>query len=862
MKLSEAGVGKITAQNTTKDVKPGQTEKEAKKFFGGKGKPKLLHPTAAKNSDPNTLMNLGISESKQLKVQKRIDGFTVDMHIDGKHIGQYTHTRDDDNVRNFAEIFPEYRNKGYGSMLLLAAIKTAEDLGFDFEEDSYSLTPAMSRLYDTLDDEGLIYGGNGAWAISPSGEAELEDFLEESLQELKIVKPDPKDTLGIERKYMPQVKTEDYPEFIEYLEKNGAKFTKEVIPASEIKAMQKEFSDAGIVKQLEKMLKTGAKRKPAIMSSDNYIIDGHHRWLVAVNTGQQLEVYRVNMPAQKLYDLVNKFEKVYYKDIYDETKPVVGVPLSSGLRVSIFPHRPLKVKKSTPGKLRYDEDLNSFINALYMQDKKKTSTIDDFEKLKDKMKKKRLGLKDDVTPVDIAQLERFADKLFGKVGIDVAFTKHFMDRVNDERNAKPITPAELTRIFKQEYKRWGKPIAQLGPDQEAVMKDLATDINIPFALKYDRENDELDLIAKTVMRKKDFQTPNKEFPVEGIDVCINCGSLVFEEIVSEDLRDWFKQKWVKKGKKGKDGKHPPCGTSGKKKGYAKCVPAAKAAKMSKKEKESATRRKRAAQNKAGRGGKDKPGSGKKPINVKTKAKESLEFLEGVNDPHIFKAVFLAGGPGSGKSFVANNILGGTGLRPVNSDDLYEFLMSKEGLALDPETIASPQGQEIRARAKELTGSRKAMYLDGRLGLIIDGTGKDVGKYQKQAEALKSLGYDTMMIFVNTSLEVAQQRNMKRARKLKPEMVKDMWNEVQQNLMKFQQVFGAGRFHIIDNSGGLEDLDRKENFDKVYVETQRFLNTPPSKRAALAWIQQQKAQTDAKRTQPKNQGPNGGTGDSN
>ena len=87
------------------------------------------------------------------------------------------------------------------------------------------------------------------------------------------------------------------------------------------------------------------------------------------------------------------------------------------------------------------------------------------------------------------------------------------------------------------------------------------------------------------------------------------------------LRKWFKQKWVNIGKKDKSGKHPECGTSGDKKGYAKCVPAAKAASMSKKEKESATRRKRAAQNRAGRGGKNQPGQGNKPIKVSTKAKK-------------------------------------------------------------------------------------------------------------------------------------------------------------------------------------------------------------------------------------------------
>ena len=100
--------------------------------------------------------------------------------------------------------------------------------------------------------------------------------------------------------------------------------------------------------------------------------------------------------------------------------------------------------------------------------------------------------------------------------------------------------------------------------------------------------------------------------------------------MNEDLNKWFKEKWVNIGKK-VDGKHPPCGTSGEKKGYVKCVPAAKAAGMSKKEKESATRRKRAAQNKAGRGGKDSSGQGKKPIYVSTKPKnETMNIEEKIN----------------------------------------------------------------------------------------------------------------------------------------------------------------------------------------------------------------------------------------
>ena len=101
------------------------------------------------------------------------------------------------------------------------------------------------------------------------------------------------------------------------------------------------------------------------------------------------------------------------------------------------------------------------------------------------------------------------------------------------------------------------------------------------------------------------------------NLCVECG-----EPVDENLRKWFKDRWVNIGKKKKGGGHPPCGTSGKKRGYAKCVPASKAAGMSKKQKQSATRRKRAAQNKAGRGGTSSlKGGGKKPIRVTTKPKK-------------------------------------------------------------------------------------------------------------------------------------------------------------------------------------------------------------------------------------------------
>jgi len=119
-----------------------------------------------------------------------------------------------------------------------------------------------------------------------------------------------------------------------------------------------------------------------------------------------------------------------------------------------------------------------------------------------------------ITNAQLNALENALDKLFASLNIDVEFTRHFIDRANDDRNGNPITMSELVNMFKKEYRRWGKPIAQMGPDAEAVMKDLESDINIPFVLKWDRDNEELDLVAKTVMRKKNFKASNKEFPVE------------------------------------------------------------------------------------------------------------------------------------------------------------------------------------------------------------------------------------------------------------------------------------------------------------------------------------------------------------
>ena len=228
--------------------------------------------------------------------------------------------------------------------------------------------------------------------------------------------------------------------------------------------------------------------------------------------------------------------------------------------------------------------------------------------------------------------------------------------------------------------------------------------------------------------------------------------------------------------------------------------------------------------------------------------------EGVNDPGILKAFFMAGGPGSGKSYVAAELFAlpqndkfqtvsyDTGLKLVNSDAAFEVLLKKNAIDMaklmslkdkDPEEW--DRAMALRDRAKKITKGTQEMYIQGRLGMIIDGTGKNYGKIEGQVKRLRDLGYDCYMVFVNTSLEVALERNNARARKLPKDMVTKMWDEVQQNLGKFQRLFKSKRFEIVDNS----EYGDSTPIDLVSKEIRKFMKQPTSNPIGKQWIETEK-----------------------
>ena len=185
-------------------------------------------------------------------------------------------------------------------------------------------------------------------------------------------------------------------------------------------------------------------------------------------------------------------------------------------------------------------------------------------------------------------------------------------------------------------------------------------------------------------------------------------------------------------------------------------------------------------------------------------KTFYELQEGLYDPNIFKAFFLAGGPGSGKSYVAGRTMGGHGLKSVNADEAFEYLLKQAGLSLKMPPEQQEPRDVVRGRAKDITKARQKNYLEGRLGVVIDGTGKDANKILGQKSGLEELGYDTYMVFVNTSLDVALKRNAERARSVPEPIVVKAWKDVQSNIGTFSNMFRAG-FIVVDNNNAGEDI---------------------------------------------------------
>ena len=238
--------------------------------------------------------------------------------------------------------------------------------------------------------------------------------------------------------------------------------------------------------------------------------------------------------------------------------------------------------------------------------------------------------------------------------------------------------------------------------------------------------------------------------------------------------------------------------------------------------------------------------------------EEVTITEGIYDPGIFKAVFLAGGPGSGKSYVASGIFGipekvnisSYGLKVVNQDTELEAYLKKYFGTTDLDNMPDDLFRQLtdpsysaysglRGRTKQISKQKLKIYSKGRLGVIIDGTGHKYKDVKAERQSLIDLGYDTYMVFVNTSLDVAQKRNAERSRKLPSEIVEKYWKDVQKNMAYFQGLFGNANFLLVDNNATLNSKQAQKKFNMLVKKgISKFIKKPIKSKIAKKWIKKQ------------------------
>ena len=224
--------------------------------------------------------------------------------------------------------------------------------------------------------------------------------------------------------------------------------------------------------------------------------------------------------------------------------------------------------------------------------------------------------------------------------------------------------------------------------------------------------------------------------------------------------------------------------------------------------------------------------------------ETLELEEGIHDPSIFKGIILAGGPGSGKSYVAKELgLKSLGMRVVNSDDFFEILLKKKGLSLKMPDDEYGEREAARQAAKALTTKRLDLVVAGRLGVVIDSTSGNISKTTKIIDRLKSIGYDVKVIFIETTLEVAQHRNQNRPRTLPDRVLKFSYDGAQKAKPKLKKAVGARHYHEVENNEG------KLNLSGISGKLASWTKQIPAE--GLKWIEMIKRGSDSVTTEDIN-----------
>ena len=558
----------------------------------------------------------------------------------------------------------------------------------------------------------------------------------------------PKHGLNIERSHLPQIKSTDIPEFIQWLQKNKhVKVTHTDFPVASLYPIQGEFNEVKI-HQLMKDKKEHLK-KPVIISGDHYLLDGHHRWLALLNMDKTdtIPAIVVHMKVLDLIAATKEFPKSFTKTVVESFSKVIK---------SKETHHVVTFGRMNPPTIGHEKLVNKVHEVAALHNASHQVILSHTH---DK----------DKNPIPQQDKIEYAKIMFPATNI-VGSTKD-----------KP----SLLHHLAQSYENGIHHIhVVVGKDREDEFRELLNKYNG----KFDDKNNGYQFKTITI-----HSAGHRDPDSEGVD-----------GISSSKMREYLR-----------NGKF-----SEFKRGLPEHITDDRA--------------------------KDLYSKMRKSMGILNEEYETI-LTEGVHDASIFKAVFLAGGPGSGKDFVLKKALDGHGLVEINSDKALEYLMTKNNLDKKMPEHEQKRRDEVRGKAKSMTELRQRFAIEGRNGVIINSTSADPKKLKKIKSMLDELGYDSKMVFVDASDNVSRQRNIERGQRggrMVPEKIRsDKWKDAQDARVEFSKLFGTDNYHEFNNDEDLRsNLDpelhktkSKELLD-LFKNVKKFTQTEPKNPKAQEWIQ--------------------------
>ena len=557
--------------------------------------------------------------------------------------------------------------------------------------------------------------------------------------------------LTFARKEMPQIGASD--SFVKYLKSNDIESKRVKLDPNELKSSQMEFDQTKI-----DGLRNTPSSNPIIVSRDNHVIDGHHRWLADKLEGRQSDAYMCDLPVLELIHQA----KIYSKQLNEEVTRKELAPMLDSF-VS-FASDKLGLKSMPKVRYKTDSDnYNSFAAYNPLSNELSVHTMNRH-------------------PMDIFrsvahELVHHKQNEDGKLGKDIEKEGATGSDIENEANSEA---GKIMRwfakanpdMFSKSYVVETTNSAAIAPGGVRGLGNVTGEVSPTVVSQYVADNQ-----SHTEMLKSNMDNTIDTFYT------------------------WNDNNWW-------------MNSDDKKKYHAKTV--------------------------------------------KTIRSQAKTLNEGINDPGKLKAIFLAGGPGSGKDFVMNSVLTGEGLKEINSDVAFEYLMQKNGLDLEMPDEERVERDIVRGRAKNMTKEQERLALAGRLGLIINGTADDLEKIKKVKAGLEADGYETMMVFVNTSNEVSRERNVERGKMGKrkvpdgtdkqgvpdnsPNIRQEKWDLAQKNIGELQKIFGNERFTVLDNTADIRKVSPEEkekvltSFNRVRRMAQQFVRSENKNPAAKKWIE--------------------------